>query len=156
MELSSDHLKTATSVVTEMNTLIDPVHQNQPGAREGLLALSHQLTAMLETPSETIQRIGWAEPARFAAIRIAADLKIFDALKEAGGDSVNISQLASQTGAENSLIGIVIINRVFYLCLQKGLTAYFHTMRSPDDETPFCHEHCCRNRCRRLLLNTFF
>lgn len=55
MELSSDHLKTATSVVTEMNTLIDPVRQKQPGAREGLLALSHRLTAMLETPSETIR-----------------------------------------------------------------------------------------------------
>ena len=32
-----------------------------PGAREKLLALSHQLTAALETPSETIQRMGWAE-----------------------------------------------------------------------------------------------
>lgn len=64
MELSDNHLKNAASVVREMNTLIDPVHQNQPEAREGLLALSHKMTAMLETPSETIQRIGWAEVKR--------------------------------------------------------------------------------------------
>ncbi|KAF6234798.1 hypothetical protein HO173_007018 [Letharia columbiana] len=87
MDLSSNHLENATSVVRAMNTLVDPVRQAQPGAREGLLALSHRLTAMVETPSETVQRIGWAESARFAAIKTAVDLKIFDALNEAGGDS---------------------------------------------------------------------
>lgn len=61
MDLTSNHLENATSVAREMNTLVDPVHQNQPGAREGLLALSHRLTAMVEAPSETVQRIGWAE-----------------------------------------------------------------------------------------------
>ena len=61
MEQSSSNLKDATTIVNEMATLIDPVHQSQPGTREGLLALSHRLTALLETSSETIQRIGWAE-----------------------------------------------------------------------------------------------
>lgn len=64
MKLSSDDLKSAASVVKEMSRLIDPVHENQPGSREVLLALSQRLTAMLETPSETIQRIGWAEVQR--------------------------------------------------------------------------------------------
>lgn len=64
MERLSNPLKNTASVVREMNTLVDPVHQNQPGAREGLLALSHRLIAMLETPSETIQRIAWAEVQR--------------------------------------------------------------------------------------------
>lgn len=40
-------------------------------------------------------------------MRTAANLKVFDALEEAGGDSENISGLASQSGAEYSLIGIV-------------------------------------------------
>ena len=64
MERSSGHAKTAGSVVKEMNTLIGPVDQKQPGAREALLALAHGLIATLETPSETIQRIGWAEVQR--------------------------------------------------------------------------------------------
>lgn len=34
---------------------------NQPGAREQLLNLSHALIATLELPSEAIQRMGWAE-----------------------------------------------------------------------------------------------
>ena len=64
MELSGNDPKTAGLLVKEMGTLLDSVDRNQPGAREALLALSHQLTAMLETPSETIQRIGWAEVRR--------------------------------------------------------------------------------------------
>lgn len=35
--------------------------EQKPGAREQLLSLSNALTAALELPSETIQRIGWAE-----------------------------------------------------------------------------------------------
>ena len=61
MELPSDLSNTPGHVVMEMDTLLGPVDQNQPGAREALLALSHQLIAILETPSETIQRIGWGE-----------------------------------------------------------------------------------------------
>ena len=64
MERSGNYPKTAGSVVEEMNTFIEPVNQKQRGARESLLALSHQFIAMLETPSETIQRIGWAEVRR--------------------------------------------------------------------------------------------
>ena len=39
----------------------EAVAQQAPGAREKMLALSHQLTSALETPSEMIQRMGWAE-----------------------------------------------------------------------------------------------
>lgn len=35
--------------------------KEKPGAREELLTLTHALTATLETPSEALQRIGWAE-----------------------------------------------------------------------------------------------
>lgn len=37
------------------------IARQDPGARETMLSLSRQLSAALETPSETIQRMGWAE-----------------------------------------------------------------------------------------------
>ena len=46
------------------------------------------------------------KPARFAAIKTAIDLKVFESLNERGGNSVSISQLAGQTGAEASLLGM--------------------------------------------------
>ena len=48
----------------------------------------------------------FVKPARFAAIKTAIDLKVFESLNEHGGKSVNVSQLAGQTGAEASLLGM--------------------------------------------------
>ena len=35
--------------------------KDQPGAREQLLSRAYELITQLETPSESIQRMGWAE-----------------------------------------------------------------------------------------------
>lgn len=53
-------------------------------------------------------RADLTQPARFAAIKTAVDLKVFDILNEAGSSSVNVAQLASRTGAETSLIGMLL------------------------------------------------
>ena len=39
----------------------EAVVEQRPRAREQVLALAHQLVSSLETPSETLQRMGWAE-----------------------------------------------------------------------------------------------
>ncbi len=53
---------------TQVSTLLEDIaeagqsyHRNQLGARERLLSLAYSLAAAVELPSETIQRIGWAE-----------------------------------------------------------------------------------------------
>lgn len=51
----------ATHILRAIADSTEAVARKEPGAREAMLELSHQLTAALETPSETIQRIGWAE-----------------------------------------------------------------------------------------------
>ena len=51
-------------------------------------------------------RTDFIKPARFAAIKTAIDLKVFESLNGSGGNSVNISQLADQTGAQASLLGM--------------------------------------------------
>lgn len=94
----------ASEILAKITASAEAFTRNEPGAREKLLLLSQQLTATLETPSEAIQRIGWAEPARFAAIRLAIELNIFGILERAGGAAINVSQLASSTGAESPLI----------------------------------------------------
>ena len=49
---------------------------NSRGAREELIALAYKLAAVLETPSEVIQRVGWAEVSILIRIRlIIADSK---------------------------------------------------------------------------------
>ncbi|MCJ1303486.1 hypothetical protein MMC08_006296 [Hypocenomyce scalaris] len=82
--------------------------QREPGAREKLLDLTHALTSALETPSETIQRIGWAEPARFAAAQAAVDLGLFEELAGNGDATMTASQLASSKSADVSLVARIL------------------------------------------------
>ncbi|KAI0176482.1 putative O-methyltransferase [Hypoxylon sp. FL1284] len=78
--------------------------EKKPGAREQLLNLGHSLVSSLQLPSEAIQRMGWAEPARAAHCRIAVELKIFESLKEGGQQGVSVKDLATKTGADQVLI----------------------------------------------------
>ena len=59
--LSENAHLTANEVLAEIKASTETFAWNEPGAREKLLLLSHQLTAALETPGETVERIGWAE-----------------------------------------------------------------------------------------------
>lgn len=70
------------------------------GAREQLIKSARSLIAALETPSERIFRMAFAEPASFALIRIAVDLKIFETLNAAKGSSVSVAKLADPGGAD--------------------------------------------------------
>ena len=147
---------TADEVLAEITASTETFARHEPGAREKLLLLSHRLTAALETPGETIERIGWAEvnlrpsykhrsayfntyPALFAALRLGIDLNIFDTLDKAGDAAVSVSQLASSTGAEETVIGELII----LACIQHFIIYrkyHSHKSGSQNHETPLSHE----------------
>lgn len=97
--------------------------QHEPGARERLLSLAYSLATAVELPSETIQRIGWAEvscaracgeeisvdltiiqPARFASTKIAVDLNLFEILKEKKDTGITTAELAKASNADPTLI----------------------------------------------------
>ena len=114
-----------STIVAEINTAAQAFAHNTHGSREKLLELCGLMTAKLETPSEVIQRVGWAEestldsrhslmaimtlvglqPARTAGLRSAVDLGLFERLKEADGP-MSAESLAKASGAEPALIGI--------------------------------------------------
>jgi len=70
------------------------------GARERLVTLARSLIATLETPSERIFRLAFAEPANFALVRTAVDLQVFETLKNAGSTPVTVSALAKPANAD--------------------------------------------------------
>lgn len=47
-----------SSILKKLN---DAHTKNVTGSREEMLSLAHSLVASLETPSEVISRVGWAE-----------------------------------------------------------------------------------------------
>lgn len=75
----------------------------KPGAREQLIDLCHSLITSLELPSETIQRMGWAEPARAAHCRAAVELKLFEILKN-GPQGLSAEHVAEKASASPVLV----------------------------------------------------
>ena len=59
--LSENADGTANEVLAQIRACTEKFARNEVGAREKLLLLSYQLTASLETPGETIERVGWTE-----------------------------------------------------------------------------------------------
>lgn len=87
-----------TTIQNILTTSKDLVLQKL-GAREQLISYARSLITTLETPSETIFRMAFAEPANYALVRIAIDLKIFETLNAASGKPVTVTELA-KNGAD--------------------------------------------------------
>lgn len=72
--------------------------------RQKLLATSAELQRAIETPSERIARMCYADIYLFVAARILIDLDIFRALSNAE-DALTVAQLAQKSGADDVLLG---------------------------------------------------
>ena len=76
---------------------------NNEEVRKSLLQSAWSLVHSLESPTERIARMIYAEPALFASTRILVDLKVFNIL----ASSVNpqtATQLAQASGADPKLL----------------------------------------------------
>ncbi|KAI5921320.1 putative O-methyltransferase [Camillea tinctor] len=99
--------RTPEAILSELQTIGAAYAEKKPGAREQLINLSQALISSLELPSEAIQRMGWAEPARAAHCRIAVELKLFEALRD-NGEGLSAKELAAKANADDVLIARII------------------------------------------------
>ncbi|KAI0382244.1 putative O-methyltransferase [Hypomontagnella monticulosa] len=95
---------TVEAILAQLQAAGSAYAEKKPGAREQLLNLSHALISSVELPSEAIQRMGWAEPARAAHCRIAVELKLFELIQESGEQGINAKDLSTKVGADEVLI----------------------------------------------------
>lgn len=105
-----------TAILEQLWMLKDNFTQHKPAAREEMLIAAQALVTSLQTPSELISSIGWAEPARFACLRTAIDLNLFEILPQAGSSGVTSADLAKATGADGALIGMLCPSSALIRC----------------------------------------
>lgn len=72
--------------------------------RQELLATSSQLLRAIETPSERVARMCYADIYLFCVARVLIDLDVFRLIAKADGP-VKVEKLAEQTGADPVLLG---------------------------------------------------
>ncbi|KAA6411226.1 MAG: Winged helix-turn-helix transcription repressor DNA-binding [Lasallia pustulata] len=102
--------------------------QDETGTREKLLSLTKSLSAAVELPSEAIQRMGWAEPARSAEVKIAGNLKLFDKLAEKEDVGLTAAELATESKADPILTSCIMRHLVAMNVVgEKGADHYVAT-----------------------------
>jgi hypothetical protein len=85
---------TTLSLLENIATLSDGLKNGQQGAREGLLGACASLISELSNPSETMLQLLWAQPAHLAVVRMSAEVRLFQAMKnidEKGASSADIA-----------------------------------------------------------------
>lgn len=91
-------------LIDQIRELVADEHREDPIAHVKLLSVIHDLNLAVETPMDTIFRMGY-QSWQHAAIRVALDLGIFDILVEREPQPVIAKELASRYGADVVLVG---------------------------------------------------
>lgn len=96
----------ATAITQLTSRLQEQASSYTPGdeqARQKLLATTASLLHAIETPSERIARMCYADNFLFIATRVLVDLDVFRIIAGAKG-STKVADLAKQTGADEALL----------------------------------------------------
>ncbi|KAG9241674.1 putative hydroxyindole O-methyltransferase [Calycina marina] len=80
--------------------------KNESGAWESSMNLSRAAIALLEIPSEFLQRSFWAEPALSAQVRLDVDVQLFQHLGDVCTDGVTCQVLSKKTSVVAFLLGL--------------------------------------------------
>jgi hypothetical protein len=70
----------ALNILSEITELGNGFKNGAQGAREGLLSAASRLIASLQHPTETALQLLWAQPTHLNVIRMAVEIKLFDAM----------------------------------------------------------------------------
>lgn len=70
----------ALSILSEITELGNGLKNGEQGAREGLLGAASRLIASLQHPTETALQLLWAQPTHLNVVRMAVEIKLFNAL----------------------------------------------------------------------------
>jgi len=97
---STTTLSQLTSRLQDQVSTYTPDNEQQ---RQKLLATSSALLRAIETPSERIARMCYADNFLFIATRVLVELDVFRIIAQAKG-SVKVADLAKQTGADEVLL----------------------------------------------------
>jgi hypothetical protein len=96
---------TISHLTSQLQTQASSLSSSNERQRQQLLATANALVRAIETPSERIARMCYADIYLFVAVRVLIDLDVFRLIAKADGGSVTVKKLAQQTGADEVLLG---------------------------------------------------
>ena len=94
---------TITQLTSRLQEQASTYHPGDERVRQQLLATSAPLLRAIETPSERIARMCYADNFLFIATRVLVELDVFRIIANAKGPT-KVAELAKQTGADEALL----------------------------------------------------
>ncbi|KAL6151324.1 hypothetical protein ACJBU6_10309 [Exserohilum turcicum] len=86
----------ALELLESVAQLSDGFRNGAPGAREGLLDACRSLIAEISHPSENMLELLWAQPAHLNILWMAAEVKLFQTMRDTPETGATIEEIASK------------------------------------------------------------
>ncbi|KAF9699383.1 hypothetical protein EKO04_002495 [Ascochyta lentis] len=115
MATSSPPSQTTLDILSEITSLGDDLKNGSQGAREGLLSAASRLIAELQHPTENALQLLWAQPTHLAVIRMAVEIKLFQAMESTPPTGESSSVIAARCAPEKTVDPVLIARMLRHL-----------------------------------------
>ena len=107
--------QTTLALLSEINDLGNGLKNGTQGAREGLLAAASRLISSLQHPTENALQLLWAQPTHLAVIRMAVEIKLFQAMTSTPASGETSSTIAARCVPEGKVDPVLVARMLRHL-----------------------------------------
>lgn len=107
--------QTTVSILNEINSLGDDFKSGRQGAREGLLSAASRLISELQHPTENALQLLWAQPTHLAVIRMAVEIKLFQAMVSTPSSGETSTTIATRCTPEGTVDPVLVARMLRHL-----------------------------------------
>lgn len=110
------------SLLDQISKLGEGLKNGQQGAREGLLGACSRLISELSHPSESMLMLLWAQPSHHSVLRMAVEIKLFQAMTDIGEAGKTATEIATKCDpqADPVLVGTALLFSPTTMLLRGG------------------------------------
>lgn len=102
-------------ILAEINSLGNGLQNGTQGAREGLLSAAERLISSLRHPTENALQLLWAQPTHLNVIRMAVEIKLFQAMTSTPPSGESSTAIASRCEPRGTVDHVLVARMLRHL-----------------------------------------
>lgn len=115
MSVTSPPPQTTLDILSEISDLGNELKSGSQGAREGLLSAASRLISSLQHPTENALQLLWAQPTHLAVIRMAVEIKLFQAMSSTPAAGESSTAIAARCIPEGTVDPVLVARMLRHL-----------------------------------------
>lgn len=122
MASSNPPSQATLDIISEISTLGKGLETGAQGAREGLLSAASRLISSLQHPTEHALQLLWAQPTHLNVIRLAVEIKLFQAMTSTPPTGEPSTAIASRCQPEGRVDPVLVARMLRHLAAMATIT----------------------------------